>query len=389
MKTPGRDPAAAQNTPSGETRLHVYSDCERFSALMLSLETAFALTARDIGLVILNGQTPGATFEMLTGFDFVEAEDFLTRASHNDAIILACADRSAKIAWLFERGYHNVYDGERILREGGAAERFAQNARQFFLGPTPPTRFDPGAREASRFPCEAIQAEAVPRDKLFIINSMPKAGTLWMAAMLERIMGIKAREQIVISHVADLETDWGKANNHGAVCLTRDLRSVVVSWFHNAARTDLELGFAVPRYPTVAAFYSEFFLPTMLGSDRYYRGDLCRWLDRSGANYIPRLRYEDMAGDPVAALKKVLNAWRVECAQETIEIAARDFSFGRMADVSSAGSGYVEQMFRAGHARKGEVDGWKSELPPMIALDIERRFSDYQARLGYEPSASP
>lgn len=385
MKTPESDLTAVARTPSPmEGRLHIYIDRARFSALLNRLNSAYGITTSDIGLVVLDGDTTGKASGIFDGFDIVPIEQLSERAAAGDVFVLASGDRDAAISRLFDLGFRNLYDGERLLRDGAPAERFAREATSLFLGPTPPTRFDPGAREASRFPCEPVQAGSVPRHKLFIVNSMPKSGTLWMTAMLERVLGIRTREQIVISHVADLETDWAKPNNHGAVCLTRDLRAVVVSWFHNAMRTDLELGFAAARYPTIEAFYDEFFLPTILGSERYYSGDLCRWLDLSGASYIPRIRYEDMRIDPLAALRKVLNAWRVDGGHEEAELAARDLTLTQMA-AASGSSVYVQRMFRAGHARKGQVDGWKSELPTRIAVDIEKRFLDYQSRLGYEP----
>jgi hypothetical protein len=204
-----------------------------------------------------------------------------------------------------------------------------------------------------------------------------------MAAMLEAILGVEARKQLIISHVADLEVDWGRPNVHGAVTLVRDLRDVVVSWSHNAARTDRSLGFRRPRYPTVEAFYWEFFLPTLMSSERYYRGDLVGWLSRSAASYIPRIRYEDMLTDPLAALEKVLNAWMIDYDDDTARTVADSSTFREMTAASHGGDGYLARQFRGGHLRRGVAGSWREELPADVQHDISKRFADYQELLGY------
>jgi hypothetical protein len=332
-------------------------------------------------LVAAVARRAGVAEDALSVADDVAA--IIAAATRDDVIVIAGSARDAWLAELFHHGLCNVYDGDRMIAAEEPAGRLAMASARDFLGPVRPDHLDPGMTEARRFqPCP-LRAGAVPRQTLFVVNSMPKSGTLWMTAMLEAILGVEARKQLIVSHVADLEADWQRPNVQGAVTLVRDLRDVVVSWSHNAARTDLSLGYRRPRYPTVGAFYWEFFLPTLMSSERYYRGELVGWLHRSAASYIPRIRYEDMLADPGAALEKVLNAWMIDYDEAAVRAVADSSTFTEMAAARPRGDGYLATQFRGGHLRRGIAGSWREELPVDVQADVSERFAGYQELLGY------
>ena len=345
--------------------LYLITDQETRSALIAAVE-------RRIGVS-----------EALTVVEDIAA--LLEMAAPQDVMVIASAKREDWLGRLLEAGFNNVYDGDQLIRAEAPAERLALAALDAFLGPVLPDHLDPGMEEARRFQPIPMTANQIPRSRLFIVNSMPKSGTLWMAAILERVLGVAVKKQIIISHVADLEVDWLKTNVQGAVTLVRDLRDVVVSWSDNAARTDRALGYKSPRYATIEQFYWEFFVPTLTSSERYYRGDLVRWLHRSAASYTPRIRYEDMLVDPVRAVEKVLNAWMIDYDPADVAAAAAASNFEAMARPGN-GDSYIADQLRGGHARRGVAGGWRDELPLDVAADIDSRFSDYQKLLGYAGS---
>ncbi len=285
--------------------LHIFAEERAVPELLAWLARVLAITPADVGLLLLDPADDGsARLAQAHGLKGLKLADAASRLPIEDPVIVAGADMNDRIGRLFDRGIRNVYDGNALLRRASAGERFMDAAVGVFVGPTPLDSRDTGAIEALRFPVDPIRALHVPRHKLFIVNSIPKSGTIWLIAILERVLGVQGRQQIVLSHVADIETDWGKPNNHGAVLLARDIRDVVVSWFHHATRSDIQMGFAEPRYPTIGAFYQEFFLGKIFGSDRYYRGDLEHWLDRASANYVPVLRYEQLIADTGGAWRR-------------------------------------------------------------------------------------
>jgi hypothetical protein len=301
----------------------------------------------------------------------------------DDIVVVAGPQSEFAIGELLRAGVRNLFDGNEILRSRAADRRFLRLAQNCYVGPTEPVGQGLPVSEAARFDIQPVVADSVPCHKLFIVNSMPKSGTLWMVAMLEAMLGVRAREQITISHVGDLEVDWNKPNNHAAVTLVRDLRAVIVSWFHHLQRTDRELGFRRPRYATIEAFYWEHFLGTVRATRRFYGGNLEHWLDVVAANFVPIVRFEDLVSDTSACLLRVVDAWRIELPDARLSQVVRDFTFDRMTDSLRGANGYVADMVARGHLRRGKSIAWREELPHKISTDVQSRFKGYQTRLGY------
>lgn len=317
------------------------------------------------------------------GIPTVLLSDIAPSLHEDDIVVVAGAGSEQAVGALLHLGIRNVFDGDQLLRSDAADHRFLRAARHSYIGPTEPVGHGLPVNEAGRFDIQPLTPRQVPPHKLFIVNSMPKSGTLWMAAMLEALLGVRAREQIVISHAGDLEQDWNKPNNHAAVTLVRDLRAVVVSWYDHACRTDREMGFKTPRFPTLSSFYWQYFLGTVRTARRFYQGDLEHWLDLAAASYIPIVRFEDMVQDAASCLGRVADAWRIDVPDTTVQQIARDFGFDHLAGSLQSADGYIGAMVSRGHLRRGKTDAWKEELPPEIAADIQDRFRGYQRRLGY------
>ncbi len=370
-------------------RIFVVADTESCAALKAWLQRE-GITSENrqcpSGYITLSA-VDAASMTVVDGTPTMPLDGILPALDEHDIFVVAGPEFEYAVGELLRRGVRNLFDGNELLRSSAADHRFLRVASQYYIGPTEPLGHGLPVNEASRFDIQPLRAGQVPPHKLFIVNSMPKSGTLWMAAMLEAVLGVRAREQITISHAGDLEQDWNKPNNHAAVTLVRDIRAVVVSWFHHACRTDHDLGFRTPRYPTIESFYWQHFLGTVRIARRFYRGDLEHWLDLVAANYIPIIRFEDMVQDTPAGLRRVADAWRIDVADTVLERIARDFAFGNLQDSIRGSNGYIVDMVSRGHLRCGQSSAWKNELPPQIVEDVQRRFKGYQARLGYRDDA--
>jgi hypothetical protein len=365
------------------TRLHLCASGDSVHGVLEWLVAECRIQPADLATTIAYPKPDGRVPEILAGVPAVTLHDAASRVAADDAVIVAGPDLARTVGDLLALGIRNLYNGNEMIRRRGTARRFAEAAASLYIGPTTPTGEGRPAYPAGRFASDPIDARQVPPHKLFIVNSLPKAGTVWMTAMLEALLGVRAQEQITVSHVADLEDDWNKENNHGVVTLVRDVRDVVVSWFHDVRRADRALGFAAPRYPDVTSFYHEYFLGTILGTKRFYFGDLERWLNLVTAHAIPLVKYEDMVANPEACLRKVLTFWRVEASAEAVQQVVRDHTFASMAERAHERTGFVGDMLRQGHLRRGECGGWRTELPEAVARDVSDRFASYQRRLGY------
>jgi hypothetical protein len=371
---------------NGATRLHLCATGDSADGVCDWLEAECGIARGELATTIAYPAPDGTLREAVRGVPAISMQEAATRVAADDAVIVAGPEFQRAVADLFGMGIRNLYNGNDMIRRHSVAARFIEAASALYIGPTAPTGDLAVTPAAGRFGVEPIAARQVPPHKLFIVNSMPKSGTVWMAAMLEDLLGVPSHDQITISHVADIEDDWHKENNHGAVTLVRDMRDVVVSWFHDATRADLALGFAAPRYPDLAAFYHEFFIGTIFGTRRFYFGDLERWLNLVSAHYIPLIKYEDMVADTEACLRKVMTFWRVDVSTAAIQQVVREHVFASMAQKVGGGRGFVADMVRQGHLRRGRSGSWRDEMPEAIATDVNQRFAGYQRRLGY---ASP
>ena len=365
-------------------KIHLYGHGERASAVLDWLSRECQIGTEELASIIYDPQhfehDDAKAFREIPGISIYEVRNCV---SAEDIVIVASEFFEQAVGNLFAHGIYNVYNGNEIARRESADQRFMRTGAGLYIGPTTPESQGAAGDQAPHLSTELIEARRVPRHKLFIVNSMPKSGTVWMTAMLEDILGVKAREQITISHVGDIESDWHKENNHGALTLVRDMRDVVVSWYHNLCRSDLQFGYASPRYDTIEDFYRNYLLGLIFGTSRYYHGDLVRWLNLLGANGIPIIKYEDLVSDTRHCLRKVMNFWKVKASEERLHEVARDYSFATMRDTVTKQGGFVTDMVNSGHMRSGQVGRWRDEMPTHVAEDIEQRFAGYQTRLGY------
>lgn len=364
-------------------KLHLCAAGDSAQGVCEWLAAECRITTGELATTISYPGPGGRAAEIVKGVPAITIHEVTTHVAPEDAVIVAGADFQRAVGDLLGMGVRNIYNGNEMIRRRAATERFVEAASAMYIGPTAPASGGVATHPAGRFAVGPIIARQVPRHRLFIVNSMPKSGTVWMTAMLEDLLGVRAQEQITVSHVADLEDDWSKENNHGALTLVRDMRDVVVSWFHDTTRADRALGFSAPRYPNVAAFYHELFVGTLLGTKRFYFGDLERWLNLVSAHYIPIIRYEDMVADTEACLRKVMTFWRVDVSAAAIQQVVNDHSFESMKANIGDRRGFVADMVNQGHLRRGRSGSWRDEMPEHIALDINQRFAGYQRRLGY------
>jgi hypothetical protein len=233
--------------------------------------------------------------------------------------------------------------------------------------------------EAYRRP--RIAPGEIAPDRIFVVNSVPKSGTVWMIEMLADLLGLDPGRRFVLSHVADIHEDLARHPVHSAVALVRDLRDVVVSWHHETLRADRAAGFAAARYPTVEAFYFEHLVGLLRLSPRFAHSRLKDWLDFVTGSGLPLVRYEDLLADSAAVLGKVVRFWKIDVAEAAIARTAAAHGFG--ASPAAVSSGLIAPPLADGHRRRGVAGAWRDELPETVRLDIAERFGGFQSRLGY------
>lgn len=232
---------------------------------------------------------------------------------------------------------------------------------------------------------ENIKGADIPAESCFVINSMPKSGTVWMAAMLEHLLHLSAGENLFIGHVADIKQDYGKPHLRGTVALVRNIEDVILSWFGHLQSADIASGYCAPRYQDVEEFYFLHFLGQLNAKARYWHGDLVAWLDFLAARSIPILKFEDLRSSPEQALGKVLNHWKISCEEPHIASVIQRCSRENISTTLAGSSGVVADLYLRDHLHHSRrVAG--IQLTKRIKSDIEKRFREYKERLDYVDS---
>jgi hypothetical protein len=178
---------------------------------------------------------------------------------------------------------------------------------------------------------------------------------------------------------------------HGkrVVLLARHPLDALVSMWHQR-RTRVE-----PRYDgDIASFVDSpvYGLEKLL---RFY--ELWEQAYRTGFPVL-LVRYEDLRRDPAGQFERVLEFIGAQLDPAAVEAAVERTSFSRMQELERSGRGprYASSglgIFATGdpadpnafHVRRGEIGGYRDELPPNVLPDYERRVAAAMGgRYGYD-----
>lgn len=169
------------------------------------------------------------------------------------------------------------------------------------------------------------------------------------------------------------------------IYLVRDPRAVLVSYYH-MYRTIFD-----DRVTTLRDFVEEYLRH---GNIRRYEPQISRW-DRQVSAWLERaeqddrvmiVRYEAMVRKKPAVLRQTLAFAGIECSDDVFGQVLERSSFEAMRKIEEefGEENYPGEMAKRGRfIRKGEVAGWKEELPPESIRAIEREFRPVMREMGY------
>lgn len=171
-------------------------------------------------------------------------------------------------------------------------------------------------------------------------------------------------------------------HTRGAVYLVRDPRDVAVSYAHHSRRPHERVveDLADPELTVdESPFEVEPQARQRLGS---WSGHVAAWTEQ---RLFPVLvvRYEDIAGDPVAALRRIAGFAGLDATEAELTAATRSAAFETLRAAEER-DGFVERPGRDRRFfRRGAAGAWTDELPPELARRIERDHAAVMERLGY------
>lgn len=319
---------------------------------------------------------------------FVAFEDIQNSIAGDDLFIVATNCNGAVVADLKKRSIVNIIEIPEIP-EPASAKKFTDEVvpgsgiTKYSLWQGEQSSVD--TEDFESYIAAPINRSDILIDQNIVINSVPKSGTVWMMAMLAQLLDIDSISQIHLAHVNDIHDVENRAPYClGTVVVVRDLRDVVVSWFHEVSRLDHKVGFSSPRYPELEEFYFEHLLGLLQSNPRYNGGDLEGWLDLVTGRAYPLIRYEDMVVSASPSLEKILKFWKISVPENAIADAVKSCAFSNLTSENDAPSGRAGESIEDRHLRGGRVGDWIDVLPESVVDDIERRFVGYQTRLGYQ-----
>jgi hypothetical protein len=161
---------------------------------------------------------------------------------------------------------------------------------------------------------------------------------------------------------------------HG-VYLMRDLRDVIVSYFHNTQRPDWRKGFPHFHCDTLEQFYFEWFLPRVVAFHD---------LDRHTGDYaslgLPIVRYEALYDAPVLEFTRLIKRLGLPLNEDRVAdvVAANDLS------LLKSGGKQLNEHVPPAHFRRGGYGAYKQEMPDKVLAHVNTRFRRLLEDWGYD-----
>src|SRR5262245_22656273 len=224
-------------------------------------------------------------------------------------------------------------------------------------------------------------------DGTIVIFGLQKAGNSWVHALLAETFDMpyyfslqesdrRDTRGVVNSH-EPFSDQMSKRHDlvHG-VCLMRDLRDIVVSYFHYMQTESYQRDVPVARYADIETFYYDWFLTRLVPAHRIHS-----YWEEYAVRGVPVLRYERLVQDTRGELMRLFRRWGETYEESRLDAAIQRNSFSNLKD---QGKLLGDLNIESSHFRSGQVGSYKHELTAHIISDINRRFSGVLARWGYE-----
>lgn len=224
-------------------------------------------------------------------------------------------------------------------------------------------------------------------DGKIVIFGLQKAGNTWLLSLLSDTFELPAffnvydpqqigTRGIVSTHDPLTSEIWSRSDFVHAVCLVRDLRDIVLSYFHYMQTESFQHDVPKAKYPDIESFYFDWFLSRMAVAHRYET-----YWDEYASHGVPVVRYERLVADTRGELQRLFERWGLAYDPTKLDHAIKQNEFGSL---KRKGKKIGKVQIEASHFRKGKAGTFRDELPENIVRDINNRFGATLTRWGYE-----
>ena len=167
------------------------------------------------------------------------------------------------------------------------------------------------------------------------------------------------------------------------VYLVRDPRAVLVSYYHHYKAEFNDPDMPIDRF--VSTYLRD---PSAVGAPiARWDVQVGEWIRRAEAQRVLMVRYEDLHEDPEGCLSEIVAFCDIPATTEAVRTAGRRGAFEAMQREESRygaeSAGFRLKERRGTFYRRGEVDGWREELPSAARGAIDATFGPVMETLGY------
>ena len=232
-----------------------------------------------------------------------------------------------------------------------------------------------------RIPSYGRSLSEAPNGKL-VVFGLPKCGNVWLVSMLSDYLELPPidpmveveRKGVGMCHLP-LDQVENRRDFIQAIYLMRDIRDVIVSYFHNCQTAWFKDNMPNFHYDDLESFYFEWFLPRVVPfhgiEDHAYK------FTEAG---IPIVRYERLCADTVGEFARIVKRLGLPFDAGVIEAVVEK---NRLDALKKSGK-QLNVFVPSTHFRRGGTGGYKNELPATVLRHVNCRFGRLLTDWGYE-----
>lgn len=219
-------------------------------------------------------------------------------------------------------------------------------------------------------------------DGKIVVFGIPKSGNVWLVSLLAHYTGLggidpvanRAAAGVGMCHLPYSDALAQRDDFLHGVYLMRDLRDVVVSYFHQTQVESWRKSFPHFHCDTMEQFYYEWFL-TRVVPFHGLKTHAAEFTSRG----LPIVRYEDLLSNPAAEFTRLLHRLGLQLDASRVEATVEANSLERLQREGRQLDVYVPPA----HFRRGGHGNFKDEMPPSVLRHIESEFGGLLTRWGY------
>ena len=221
-----------------------------------------------------------------------------------------------------------------------------------------------------------------PNGKL-VVFGLPKSGNVWLVSLLCDYLNMESIDPMVdvdkqgigMCHLPLDERITSRLDFIQGIYLIRDLRDIVVSYFHNCQTEWFKHAMPNFHYDELEAFYFEWFLPRVVP----FHGVADHATKFSLAG-LPVVRYERLHAKPIEEFSRLIARLGLPMQPKKVEEVVGKNQFEQMKKNGRQLNAFVPTT----HFRRGGSGSYKEELPISVLRHLNETFRGTLFNWGYE-----